>query len=47
MFPQAGRQRNRNQILTLTPRWHETRSFLGKTTGCPAFRAETEQNRLE
>lgn len=47
MFPQAGRRRNRNQSLTLTARWHETRSVPGRTTVCPAFRAGTEQNRLE
>lgn len=47
MFLQAGRKRNRNRMLTLTPRWHETRSFPRKTPVCPAFRAGTEQNRLE
>lgn len=47
MFPQPGRGRNRNQSLTLTTDWHETRSFLLKTTAHGDFRVGTEQNRLE
>lgn len=47
MFPQTGDRRNRNQSLTLTLRWHETRSFPRMSSVCPAFRAGTEQNRLE
>lgn len=47
MFPQAGQGRNRNQSLTLTTDWHETRSSFRKATAHADFRVGTEQNRLE
>jgi hypothetical protein len=47
MFLQAGRRCNRKHSLTLTALWHETRSSVRKTTVRTAFRAGTEQNRLE
>jgi hypothetical protein len=45
MFPQPGLGRNRNQSLTLTAGWHETRSFLLKTTAHGNF--VSERNRID
>lgn len=47
MFPEAGRRCNRNQSLTLTRPWHETRSFKAKDPVRADFRTGLEQNRLE
>lgn len=47
MFPQAGRNGNANQSLTLTSLWHETRSVYRRGSERTVQRAVTEQKRVD